>query len=328
MTELEKKAGEKIPCTEIRSVDDYLKQIREDIITYGWKSEGNVILWFRGQGDCMLDPLPKIFRKCLSSTKTFYTDKDEFDMITAFRNRAPSLKDTPDRNRINEWLFFMQHFGMPTRLLDWTESSLIALFFAVYEIPRMKEESKTNPAVWILHPIELNKMTKYFQAEKNKKYHIETSYQFLELNRDRQLPVNQIINVEDKGRPISFFPNTWSPRKIGIVNFQYAYSSPETRKEKPIATKYPIAVQPTYVHLRMLAQKSVFTIHGYKHVGFERMFFESDLVKRGFIKKYVISKKNINDILVGLTGAGITYTSLFPDYEGLSKELIELFTPY
>jgi len=326
VTELEKTTGDKISCSEVSSVDEFLKQVSDD--SKEWKCEGNVIPWFRGQDNCLQDPIPKLFRSLSNKNKPFYSEQDEFDLVTTFRNRAPALKETPDRDRLNEWLFFMQHFGMPTRLLDWTESSLIALFFAAYEIPRKKEENKTDPAVWMIHPIELNKMTRYLDAKQDHKYSIETAYQYMMLEEDRQLPLNQLIKIEEKGRPITFFPNTWSPKKIGIVNFQYAFAAPETRKEKPIATKYPIAVQPTYVHLRMFAQKSVFTIHGYKTIGFERLFYESSLVRNGYLKKYVISRDNVSNVLNDLKSAGITYSTLFPDYEGLSKELIERFTPF
>ena len=45
----------------------------------------------------------------------------------------------------------MQHYGLPTRLLDWTEAAGIALYFAV------REEKESEAAVWMLDPFYLNK---------------------------------------------------------------------------------------------------------------------------------------------------------------------------
>jgi len=57
------------------------------------------------------------------------------------------VSDLPRETPEIEWLALMQHHGAPTRLLDWTRSPYVALFFAL----RGAHSSRDNSAVWVLN---------------------------------------------------------------------------------------------------------------------------------------------------------------------------------
>ena len=40
----------------------------------------------------------------------------------------------PEDNNFSEWYSLMQHYGAPTRFLDWTYSFFVAIFFAIEEL--------------------------------------------------------------------------------------------------------------------------------------------------------------------------------------------------
>ncbi|MBI4680137.1 MAG: FRG domain-containing protein [Nitrospirae bacterium] len=276
-------------------VRSYIDKINKDSKT--WNKSGMNVPWFRGQHDAKQSPLPAIFRKEKSKDNGKANKKwkyDEFWLTTTFRNRASTFGETPDREDIDKWLFLMQHVGAPTRLLDWTESALAALYFAVND-----ETKDTNPAVWMINPVALN--------------HISLG---INVNLGKEM-------LDDSNYDI--FPNTWTPGSKSFENIRLAFH--QNNEWKNIcASEKPIAIQLTYCHPRMSAQKGCFTVHGTDDRGFEEIFDkDSKLVTENYLKKYVIDRKKVSQTYKELKTLGITPSSIFPDLGGLAKELEERF---
>lgn len=113
---------------------------------------------FRGQASYRkYKLLPSLYRRNEDVKEDVYSYECEESFLSKFKSKSiPYLKNLPENDW--EWMFLMQHYNTPTRLLDWSESPLVALFFAVDDV--FKYEADDTAVVWCLNPITLNKKFK------------------------------------------------------------------------------------------------------------------------------------------------------------------------
>lgn len=130
----------------IKSVADLLR-----IASISEKKYGEP--WYRGQISKNLPLKPGVYRKPPLRNRAY----DEQSLTNDFVDKAlPRHPNCPDPEQYAQWLFLMQHYGLPTRLLDWSASPAIALFFAIWPEPDYTEKEKPGE-FFILDPGGLNK---------------------------------------------------------------------------------------------------------------------------------------------------------------------------
>lgn len=209
-------------------------------------------LCFRGHANCTWELSPSAARTKMRE------DRDvEYRVYFDFKTLAGSL--LPESSSAWAVALSMQHHGLPTRLLDWTDSFAVALHFA------LREESKENPCVWILDPYKLNK----------------------EMGWGETLPT-----LDD------------------LPNDYFEMFLDEDFKGK----KYQaLAVAPNRHNSRAFSQKSLFTIHD--DLGSPINLLENSL------RKFEIPRGAIPGAKKFLSMAGINEYSLFPDLDGLAREV-------
>lgn len=129
-----------------------IKSVTEFITEINNFKKGKRKVWYRGHSEYNYKLEPSIYREP-------YSPKSEEELMSQFKSRAiPYLKNIPGQDDYWSWMFLMQHYEIPTRLLDWTESALVALAFAVIFRDESKERSgiKQGAHLWCIDPLKLN----------------------------------------------------------------------------------------------------------------------------------------------------------------------------
>lgn len=118
-------------------------------------------LWaFRGQSDSDWGLKTKFEREGKQNKlNTYFYSVCESNVITGFKRQAGQyIQNLPAPNNTLDWLAIIQHYGGPTRLLDFTYSFYVATFFAI-------QHASSNSAVWSLNINYLLKRDNEFKSE-------------------------------------------------------------------------------------------------------------------------------------------------------------------
>lgn len=129
---VEQKKDEIDVLKKIESVSDYLNILQEIRVEY---KDKNLTFFFRGSGNKEWKNIPSVYR-----TRNFIEKEKEiyYEMIARCPQYFTHCESTL------EHLVMMQHYDVPTRLLDISENPLVALFFACSEQKEQRINEKTN----------------------------------------------------------------------------------------------------------------------------------------------------------------------------------------
>lgn len=235
-------------------------------------AEGATI-WFRGARSAEYDLKPGLFRHPDKTTSEELLEL-EWQLLTDYRHQAPPFAPNMPTADL-ELLFVMQHFRVPTRLLDWTENPFIALFFALENAREEEAGSEKDAAVWLINPVELN--TRTFTNRKN------------------------------------------SDRVLGAYAGELEGIKPSPRVDA-ININTPCALYGIHNTPRIVAQRGSFILYGNSVDSMEKQV-DLKLGLDGVLRKILISGAKKREIFGHLFNMGISDSVVYPDLDGLSREM-------
>ena len=273
----------------INNIGEYINEILRLQV---FEDDKIYLHWYRGHADKTWDLIPKVQRGFFDDDEQLF--RKERYYTNDFQARAstiPTINSKPKLNEYANWLTLMQHYGLPTRLLDWSRSPLISLYFAVFDV----KECEKDACVWILTPGKLNKSQHFHKPTLINGNVYENSYIYNMAHNT----ITTMIYSAFRSWDLSDNPDAITPEDR---KFDHRFNN--------LAGKIA-ACYPTEADMRVYNQYSTFTVHNSS----KKLI---DICDRSTLLRVTIPCESKERLLYELSICGITQDYIFPDWEHLA----------
>lgn len=243
---------------------------------------------FRGHGDQSWEMRSSLERLA----KHFDYDGDlkarEYWILRQFQRRAHMYVESPPRHDSSlEWLALLQHYGGPTRLVDFTHSFYVAAFFAV-------EAASSDAAVWSVNLTDLENRLGTWSGNIGTMDH---------LNRKHIDIVEEILNEKES--------------KNGVVNVE-----PDRINERMSIQQglflFPKNIEASFMN-NLLSTLNDTSVIDETNLDVERACKEPGMI--GPIVKIILPRSIHEDAIEDLRDMNLTAETLFPGLEGFARSM-------
>lgn len=299
----------------LQNINSAVKELSDD--------ENITPIWFRGHSNSDYKLLPSLYRM-KNSQDTFYSASLRTTLESLFKSfrvksfGVPEIFDEGNNSKIGT-LVSMQHYSVPTNILDWSTSAFVALYFAaenqmLYSEGKqsVRETCKNNADIWILNPIRLNVAREYLKTQ---------------------------IKDQDKELSITRYP---IPSMFGTED-EYQEFLPFV-SEKHESDSFPVAIYVPFVNQRVKAQVGTFTMFSldidvkdiedestgehYKDLAEYDLKILQDQYKniakekyKPFLKRVTISMDCVQELADWLRYMGIVKSIIYPELTNISENI-------
>lgn len=290
----------------ISCISDYLSTINELNKSYTTQGMANIPcsckFIYRGVSNEEYKLLPSIFRKTHDNditgnefvdNKSYTSYTTEKRILQNFIAEACSYINCDPSHDLHKWAEYAQHYGAPTRFLDWSENPMVALYFACrYDKPDYQEKGGIggkDATVWMLH---LGNYRRFANQVNNI---------IFSSDRKKELSVAEVINKIYEGQILIKYPIIYTPYYTDLrMSAQSSMFMVWGEREEPLEAFF-----------------SNNTMRSNMEKGNKRTFGNHQTEE--LIFKFHIYASEKQSILRELDNCGINEKTLFPGIDGVGR---------